>query len=268
MPSVAVNGIALHYHDDGPREGSPVIFIHAFPLHRAMCDGLIGVLVEAGYRVITPDLRGVGGSEVPPGPYPMSLLAADVLGLADELGLDRFVLGGLSMGGYVSLALLRQAPERVRAVILADTRAGADSDEGKANRETTAQKAEREGSSAIADSMLPRLLAPATINHKADVVAEVRAMIESNSPMGIAATARGMALRADSTDLLPEIDIPTLIIVGELDAITPPDESRFMQGRIPDATLTIIRDAGHLSNIDQPEEFNIKLIHFLLAHPS
>lgn len=267
MASAAINGIHLAYADLGPRDGLPIILLHAFPLRGAMWQAQADALIaDLGCRVIVPDLRGFGGSDVPPGPYPMELFAQDTLALADALGIDTFVLGGISLGGYITFATLRQAAHRIRGVILADTRAGADSEGERSNRTAMADSAERDGSASTADVMLPRLLSPKSINHPESANA-VRAMITSNSPAGIAATARGMALRPDSTELLAQITCPALIIVGELDLTTPIHEARTMFEHIPEAKLEVLRDAGHLSNLESIADFNLALEHFLQGLP-
>ncbi len=265
MPSIAVNGTTLSYRDEGAPADLAILLVHAFPLAGEQWrDQVPRLASELGARVVAPDLRGFGASAVPPGPYPMDLFAGDLLAMADALGLDRFVLCGLSMGGYVALALMRLAPDRVRALVLADTRPGADDETGRANRESLAQLAEREGSAAVATLQAPRLLSPSGLANP-DLVARVSAMITANQPAGIAAASRGMALRPDSTDLLPGIACPTQIIVGELDAVTPLSDARLMFERIPDARLAVLRDAGHLSNLEASEEFTSELITFVRA---
>jgi 3-oxoadipate enol-lactonase len=221
MTTATINGIALAWDAYGPAEGLPVVLAHAFPLRGALWAVQAEALArEAGCHVIVPDLRGFGASDAPPGPYPMDLFAADLLALVDHLGIDRFVLGGISMGGYIAFALLRSAPQRLRGLILTDTKASADSDEGRAGRETMAQLAEREGAPAVAEVMLPRLLS-ATGVADADLAATVRKWIATNQPQGIAGATRGMALRPDSTALLGQIACPTLIISGDQDVTTP-----------------------------------------------
>jgi 3-oxoadipate enol-lactonase len=267
MPNVVIDDVTMHYEEYGSPEGQTLILLHAFPLNGAMWADNAPALADAlGYHVVVPDLRGSGGSSVPAGPYPMERMAADVLGLADHLGVPSFALGGLSMGGYVSFALLRAAPGRVQALILADTRSGADTEEGKKSRETMAQLAEREGPGPVAEAMLPNLLS-ATGLANATLGDRVRAIIGANSGAGIAASTRGMALRSDSGDLLPTIACPTLIVVGEQDLLTPTHFSQSMFDVLPNATLQIISDAGHLSNLEQPAAFNDIVEHFLRALP-
>ena len=262
MPDATINGIKLHYEEYGPAAGLPVILLHAFPVRGALWEDQAQALAtEIVSHVIVPDLRGFGASDAPAGPYPMDLLARDVLALADHLNLPRFVLGGLSMGGYIAFAVLRLAGERLRGLILADTRAGADSDDGRAGRESVAQLAEREGAGAVADLMLPRLLSAAGLMNPA-IAGTVRGWITANQPTGIAGASRGMALRPDSTDLLGRIACPTLVICGDQDTTTPIYEARAMFDAIPDATLEIMTNAAHLSNLEAPEAFDMTLVHF------
>jgi pimeloyl-ACP methyl ester carboxylesterase len=265
MPTVNVKGNQLAFTEIGQRDGPPVILLHAFPLRGALWAAQADALSAAhGCRVILPDLRGFGASDVPAGPYAMEVMAQDALGLADALGIGRFALGGISMGGYIAFALLRQAAQRVSALILADTKATADTAGARQNRETLAQAAEREGLDAVADQMLPSLLSPAGVNQP-DLAGAVRAMILGNQPAGIAAAARGMAMRPDATELLPLITVPTLIIVGELDLTAPIHDARLMFERIPNARLEVLRDAGHLSNLEAPVDFNLALTQFMAA---
>lgn len=254
---VKVNGITLNYTDRG--QGPAVLLVHAFPLSGVMWQSQIDALADR-FRVIAPDLRGFGGSDAPTGPYPMETFAADLAGLLDTLGIEQVVLGGLSMGGYIAFAFWRNYPARVRALILADTRANPDNAEGKATRETNAQLAETQGASAIADQMLPKLLAP---NAPPALQSHVRSIIERNSPQGIAGALRGMALRPDATDLLTRIHVPTLFLVGAVDTLTTPDVMREMQAAVPNSRLVEIPGAAHVANLENPTAFNIALAEFL-----
>jgi pimeloyl-ACP methyl ester carboxylesterase len=188
-----------------------------------------------------------------------------VAALLDELRLERVVLGGLSMGGYVALAFYRLFPERVRALILADTRPQADTDEVRRNREETARRALDEGMTAIADVILPKLVEPSRQSEHPAAVAHLSEMILSTKPQGAASALRGMAVRRDQTELLSEITCPTLIIVGSLDAITPPADSEMMNRAILRSHLEVIEGAGHVSNLEFPAEFNRALENFLDA---
>lgn len=220
-------------------------------------------MLEGHFQVIAPDLPGHGETPVPPGPATMEEMASNVSGVMDALGVSEAVVCGLSMGGYVTLALCRMLPERVRALVLVDTRAQADTEEGRANREQQAQKALNEGMAGITDTMLPKLFSPETVARRPQVVARVREMMLNTKPEGAAAALRGMAQRADHRSFLNQINVPTLIIVGNQDAITPVEDSETMQREIRGSELRIIEGAGHVSNLEQPEEFNRALLTFL-----
>jgi len=261
---VRVNQADIAYDDHGI--GQPVIFLHAFPLNRSMWSELIiALLNEQRFRLVALDWRGFGESEISTDRSTMELLADDVAGLMDALGMQQAVLCGLSMGGYAAFAFLRKYPERVRGLILADTRPGADNEEGKANREKMAQIAEEQGSGAIVDLQIPKLLSDYTRQHHPDVEARARQMINAATSAGIAAASRGMAMRADSTDLLARISCPTLVLVGEEDGLIPPTVARDYATRIPEAQFVAIPQAGHLSNLEQPAAFLRIVREFLLA---
>ncbi|MBV9959754.1 MAG: alpha/beta fold hydrolase [Acidobacteria bacterium] len=254
-----VRGIELDYDDAG--EGLPVVLLHGYPFNRSMWREQAEALSES-YRVITPDLRGHGESEVA-ATVTMPLMAEDIAALLDELHIECAVIGGLSMGGYVALAFQQLFPARVRALVLADTKAQGDTQEAREVREQQALTALREGMEPIADAMLPKLLAPATLAEQPDTVARVREMILSTKPAGAAAAQRGMAAREDRTEMLSQIEVPTLILVGSEDAITPPALSTEMQRCIHGSRLELIKGAGHVSNLERPGEFTGALKSFL-----
>jgi len=255
-----INGVELAWEEAGA--GLPVVLLHAFPLNRRMW--ALQVKELAGrYRVITPDFRGAGESAVADEDSTMERLAEDIAGLLDHLGLDRVVLGGLSMGGYATFAFLRRYAARVTALILADTRATADTDDGKKARHEMAALAEREGAAPVAQQMVPKLLGATTQERKRDVVASVQEIILSNPPAGIARFQRGMAVRPDSRPLLPAIECPTLVLVGEEDTLTPPTDADVLVSGIGRSRLVRIPEAGHLSNLENPPAFNRALNDFL-----
>jgi pimeloyl-ACP methyl ester carboxylesterase len=257
-----INGIEIDYRDESA--GVPVIFIHAFPLNQRMWDDQFSGLRDR-VRAISLDLRGFGNSDAPNGAYSIDEMAADVRGLMTVLEIDRAILVGLSMGGYIALAFFRNHPEAVRGLVLADTRAGADTQEARERRLSSAMKAEREGSRAIGEDMIPLLLGRTTLETRPSVVEKVRAMIEGNSPQGIAGAQRAMAGRRDSMNMLSVIDVPSLIVVGSEDSLTPVAEAERMRGGIRGARLRTIDSAGHLSNLEQPEQFNAALIDFIAS---
>jgi 3-oxoadipate enol-lactonase len=259
MSRVRVRDIEMAFDVVG--EGLPVVLLHGFPFNRSMWREQAASL-SVGYQIITPDLRGHGESELSE-TATMALMASDVAALMDELKIERAVVGGLSMGGYVTLAFYHLYPERVRALVLADTRAQADTDEAQELREQQALKILSEGMQPIADAMLPKILSTVTLDEQPETVARVREMILSTKPEGAAAALRGMAVREDRRDLLPQIDVPALIIVGSEDAITPPELSREMHQEIRGSRLEVIEGAAHVSNLERPSEFNRALKTFL-----
>lgn len=215
------------------------------------------------YRVITLDLRGHGESDALLWNFTLEDYAKDVYELLRHLNVQHATFIGLSMGGYILFTLYRLFPDVVKALVLADTRAQEDHEEGKAGRLSLAQTAYKEGPTSIADMMIPKLLAPTTIENRKNIVAQVRSMILNNQSSGIIVDLMAMASRPDSTSLLPQISCPTLVMVGENDVATPPSESRYIAQRIPHAQLATISHAGHLSNYEQPEAFNQALESFL-----
>ncbi|HVU67035.1 MAG TPA: alpha/beta fold hydrolase, partial [Ktedonobacteraceae bacterium] len=226
------------------------------------------LLADQRYRLIALDWRGFGESEIAssatrPVISSMAMLASDVAGLMDTLGIQQAVLCGLSMGGYAAFAFARAYPERLRGLILADTRPGADTPEAVARRENIAQLAETRGPGAIADLQLPDLISDYTRQHHPEVETRVRQLIDMATPQGIAAASRGMAVRGDSSDLLARIACPTLVIVGEKDSLIPPYVARDYAARIPGAQMVILPHAGHLSNLEQPQSFIQTIRQFL-----
>ena len=264
MGLATINGINLSYTDEG--RGAPVVLLHAFPQSRAMWAPQVTALSNR-HRVIAPDFRGFGESDAPEGAYTLDQYADDVAGLLDHLAIQRAVFVGLSMGGYTLFALYRKYAARVKGLVLADTRAQADTEEGRAGRSAMVATAREQGAGAIADLMLPKLLSPAARQTNPDLVRQVRSAIERTKVSGIAGALTAMAGRPDSVPLLAQIACPTLVVTGELDGPAPPADGRLMAERIPGARLEIIPRAGHLSNLEEPDRFNRALLDFLEAVP-
>lgn len=250
---ITVNGISLAYSDTG--RGLPLVFLHAFPLNRRMWAGQEAAL-SLHHRVITIDLRGHGESDAPLWHYSLEQAADDVRALLDHLSINRALFVGLSMGGYLLFALYRRYPDCVQGMVLADTRAQADTPEGRNGRFQMAQIAYKQGPAAIADLMIPKLLSPATIQGRPEIVRQVRTMIEGNQMSGIAGDLMAMAERPDSVPLLKQITCPVQIIVGDLDQATPPADAKLMADQIAHSRLTIIPNAAHVANLEQPDLFN------------
>lgn len=207
------------------------------------------------FRLVALDWPGFGESDIINTISPMEEFADIVAQLMETLGMRQAILCGLSMGGYAAFAFLRKYPQRLSGLILADTRPGADTPEARVNRENVAKIAMTEGTEAIANMQLPRLISEYTRQHEPQVETRLRQMINEATSQGIAAASLGMAQRLDSTDLLAGIQVPTLVIVGEQDALTPPDVARAYAQQIPNSQVVVIPQAGHASNMEQPEAF-------------
>lgn len=242
------------------REGS-VVLVHAFPLSARLWDPQRDAL-PAGWRLLSPDLPGFGASTVPPA-HRMDDMARSVLASMDAAGIDRAVIGGMSMGGYVTFAMHRAAPERFSGMILVDTRATADSDVQREGRTKMIETARAKGAPAIADEMLPKLLGPTTQRERPEIAAQVRTMIEANPPGAIAGALEAMRDRPDSTTRLASITVPTLIVCGEEDTLTPPADSEALHRGISNSRLVILPRAGHLSGLEAPAAFAAALASFL-----
>ncbi len=219
--------------------------------------------LKQGFRVVTYDIRGHGESDVGDGQYTMELFADDLIGILDSLKTEKAVLCGLSMGGYIALRAVEKRQERVEGLILCDTKAEADSNEAKLKRAATIRSVKDQGMKPFIESQIHALLAPQTITKNPAIVETVRRMIQRNSPLGICGALLAMAGRTDTSTFLPGLKIPTLILVGENDTLTPPEVSKSMHGKIPHSTMHIIQRAGHLSNLENTEDFNRHLSDFL-----
>ena len=257
MPTLSVDGVPLHYRDEG--RGLPVLLFHAFPLHGGAFAPQVAALKER-YRFLLPDARGFGASQLGEGPTEMSRIARDGLALLDALGLETAVVGGVSMGGYASMALLREDASRVRALLLLDTQVTADDEAGRARRETQAQDALARGVQSVLENNLPKLIASPVDSPVGRQVAE---LMRQGTPEGIAAALRGMGLRHDSKDMLARFAGPALVVVGERDDVTPLEKARQMADLVTGAQLEVIPGAGHLANLENPEAFNRVLDAFL-----
>ena len=262
VPFAEVDGARLHYAEAGSGEPA-LVLLHAFPLHSGMWAPQLEGL-SSGRRVIAPDLLGFGGSDAPESMYRYTMLGyADlVAGLLDRLGLDRVVLGGLSMGGYVAFAFLRQYPERVSALILADTRAEADTTEAYERRTNQQDQVARIGTTALIEVLLAGLLSDHTKATRLDLVEQVRRLL-ANPAAGFIGALEAMKHRPDATDELSAISVPTLVIVGEDDSLSPPEVARDIHERIKGSTLAVLPRAGHLSSLEAAEEFNAAVAGFL-----
>jgi pimeloyl-ACP methyl ester carboxylesterase len=244
-----------------------LVLIHAFPVGVRLFEPQLSAF--PGWQVITPSLSGFDGNGLA-GEASADAYARHVLGELDKRRIERAVIGGVSMGGYITFGVVRQAPDRVRGVILADTRSTADTADAREGRERMLRtvlgpdgEPKQSGPAAIAAEMLPKLLGKTTQTRRPDIVRRVKEMIEGQTPEGLAAAIRVLMSRPDSTPLLSRMTAPALVIVGDEDTLTPPSDSERMAAEIPRATLVTIPEAGHLANLEAPQAFNAAVSRFL-----
>ena len=277
--TVEVGSRTVRYLESGA--GWPLVLLHAFPLSSEMWRPQLEK-PPGGWRILAPDLRGFGPSSSqtggaaersrPTAAVPnrrmltLADMAEDVTGWLDVLRIDSAAIGGLSMGGYLTFTLFRMAPERFTAVILANTKATADTPEGRAARDSMSALVRAEGPSAVADQMIPKLLGETTRSTRPDLVQTIRRLIEANDADAIDGAIQAMKDRADATDLLPQIARPTLVIAAEEDMLIPRTESEMMHSRLPRSQLVVLARSGHVSNMETPDDFSGALSNFLHAN--
>jgi 3-oxoadipate enol-lactonase len=254
-------GFIMAYEEHGV--GIPLLLVHAFPLNRSMWELQNNDMTDIA-RVIAPDLRGFGASEHPKGAYSMEIMADDCHALLESAaGGQPAVICGLSMGGYVAMTYYRKYPDKVRGLVLAGTRAGADPPEGKANRDKAAEQVLEQGIGALVADMLPKMLAPKTYATDPELVTRVESIMMDASVNGVVGALMAMKDRPDSSELLTHVQVPTLILHGADDQLISPEEAGKMHAAIKDSRLIILADAGHLCNLEQPGLFNEALREFL-----
>ena len=253
----------IRYLESG--SGWPVVLLHAFPLSAEMWREQFEHIPD-GFRFIAPDLAGFGATSPLDQAPTMDAYAADVGALLDHLEIERATIGGLSMGGYITFALYRKAPERFLGVVLANTRPQADTPEGRDGRMKMRQLVGERGVGAVADQMMPKLLGETSRQHRAGLERRVRALIEANTAAGVAAAIEAKMQRPDSTPDLEKIGRPTLIVAGDEDTLIPRADAEVMNARIPRSRLVVLDAAGHLSNLEVPDEFSAALADFLTAN--
>ena len=256
---IDIGGIGIEYADQG--RGPMVLFLHAFPLSLGMWDGQAELAVRN--RVVRFDARGFGGSETGDAMLTMDRIADDAALLIEKLRLGPVVLAGCSMGGYAAFSFVRKHPSLLRGLVLCDTRAAADSPEGRKSRGDLAAKVMKEGAKAAVDAFLPKLVGDTTRASRPDVIAKVRDMILATDPQGISDGLYGLASRPDSNATLREVAVPTLVICGEEDSITPVADAEALQRGIKGAELSVIPKSGHLCALETPSEFNAIVGRFL-----
>lgn len=256
-----VNNITISYNDVG--EGSiPVIFLHGFPFDKSMWKGQLDTL-KSSNRVIACDIRGFGKSTDEKTLLSIDLFGNDLVAFMDKLNIDKAILCGLSMGGYIALHVLKRFPERFEALILSDTQCIADTAEVKENRYKAIEQINLDGAAAFNEKFIKSVFHPDSLTNKIELVENLRSIVFANSKEIITAGLTALAERSETCSSLKAIRIPTLIICGREDKVTPLGQSEYMHGHIEGASLKIIDNAGHVSNLEQPEEFNKHLLDFL-----
>jgi pimeloyl-ACP methyl ester carboxylesterase len=242
----------------------PVLLIHGHPFDHTLWDPQAGALRTAGHQVITPDLRGYGAGPPPAGDVTLlSDFAADLAETLDRHGAQRAVVGGVSMGGQIAMEFHARYPERVSALVLADTSPVADDEAGRNRRTTLADRLLVEGMAGYAAEVLDQMITPYHVVEQPAVAAHVRRMMLGTDPKGAAAALRGRAQRPDYQDSLSRVRVPALVLVGDEDAFTPLDQAELIRNLIPDSELVVIDRAGHLPGLEQPERFTTALLAFL-----
>lgn len=256
-----INGLSISYHDVG--EGTvPVIFLHGFPFNKSMWKSQMDAL-KTNYRVIAIDFRGFGQSTDEKSDLSMDLFGLDLIAFMDKLNIPKAVVCGLSMGGYVALNVTQKFPERFKALILCDTQCNADTSEGREKRYATIEDINANGPEAFSENFIKGVFHPNSFISKTEIVENLRNVVIGNNQEAITAGLAALAIRSETCSGLKDIRIPTLIICGDEDQLTPVVKSKAMQQQIQGAELKIIEHAGHVSNLEQPEQFNMHVSNFL-----
>jgi 3-oxoadipate enol-lactonase len=255
-----IRGVNIVYDDLGT--GNVILLIHGQPFNRSMWDDQRDLLLK-NYRLIIPDLRGYGESGITEGIVLLDELALDLIHLLDQLSISNAIVVGLSMGGQIALEMYRWQPGLFKGIVLADTDARAEDDQGYQNRLTLSATILNDGMEKFTDNRIRHFMCAGTFKNRPAVAKRVEKMMKGTSPAGSAAVQRGRAERLDYTPLLAKINFPALIVVGEQDEFTPVESAIYMHDRINNSTLAIIKDSGHIANMEQAEEFNVALKDFL-----
>lgn len=261
MATISLDGITVGYDDEGA--GQALLFVHGHPFDRSMWRPQVERFAREGRRTIAPDLRGYGATTVVPGKTTLDRFARDLVALLDHLRITSAVAVGLSMGGQIVMELYRLFPDRVAGLVLADTSAPAETDDGKRARNAAADRLLREGMAPYSHEVLTKMVAPHNVEALPDVAEHVLGMMLATSPEGAAAALRGRAERPDYVAMLAGVTVPTLVVVGAEDEFTPLEEARLMHEQVPGSSLVVIDGAAHMPNLERPDEFDEALATFL-----
>lgn len=259
---ITVNKLKVSYTDEGPDHAPVIILIHGFPFNKSMWNKQVEALIE-NYRVIAYDVRGYGNSDAGAEDFSIGLFVSDLLGLMDTLKIEKAMLCGLSMGGYIALNAIVNYPKHFQALLLCDTTCMGDSPEAKEKRMKTIESINAKGIEQYANESVKKLFAPESFVTSKDKIVRIKSMIMETSQLSLTRTLLALSNRTDTCDKLSEIAVPVLIVVGKEDQITPPSAAHFMQKNIKGSLLKIVEHAGHLSNIENTYEFNNYLMEFV-----
>jgi 3-oxoadipate enol-lactonase len=259
---VKLNDTTINYTERGLPQGIPVTFIHGFPFDHTMWEPQMKALPNQ-FRAITYDVRGHGDSDVGDGQYSIEFFVDDLINLLDHLVIEKTILCGLSMGGYIALRAYERHPDRFKALVLCDTKSEPDSNEAKLKRSATVRNVKTNGVAPFADEFAVSIFAPQTFQKHPEIVESIKEIIKSNSPIGICGASLALGCRTDTTPALPGINVPTLLLVGEHDKLTPPAVVEAMHKRISGSAYYVIPEAAHMSNLENAPESNRYLIEFL-----
>jgi len=259
-----INNLSVSYTDEGEKESSVIIFIHGFPFNKSMWNSQVGSLKE-NYRAITYDIRGHGDSKAGNEVFSIDLFVNDLISFLDTLKIDKAILCGLSMGGYIALNAIEKHNERFDALILSDTQCIADTPEAKEKRMKAIESIRKTGVEKYAEESIKNLFASESFTTRVKEIADVREMIVNTSEQSLCNTLLALSVREETCTKLSAIKVPVLIMVGSEDKITPPAAARFMHEKIKGSLLKVIDHAGHLSNLENPDEFNVQLKKFVAS---
>jgi 3-oxoadipate enol-lactonase len=260
-----IDDIAVNYIEHGSTQGLPVVFIHGFPFSHKMWEPQMHELPN-DIHAIAYDVRGHGSSDVGDGQFTIEMFVDDLIALLDHLSIEKTILCGLSMGGYIALRATERHPNRIKGLLLCDTKSGADTNEEKIKRTSSIKIVKSEGVSAFADNFVKAIFWAKTFENNPGAIELTKELIRTNSPLGICGTLLALASRTDTTQSLSSINVPTCIIVGEYDLRTPPSCAQEMHKAISGSELHILSNAGHMSNLENSNDFNKNLIAFLKKH--
>jgi pimeloyl-ACP methyl ester carboxylesterase len=263
----AINNTLIRYIDIGISTATPVIFIHGFPFSHKMWTfpGGQTEALSGTNRVIAYDVRGHGESEVGSGHYSIEFFVDDLIGLMNHLSVEKAILCGLSMGGYIALRAIERHPDRFIGLVLCDTKSESDPNEGRVKRAQTIKEIQENGLKVYAENYVKSVFAPESLQNKQDIVKAIQSTIERTSPTALFGTLLALAARTDTTLALPFIKVPALILVGEKDLLTPPAAGQMMKEKIPNAQFFVIPNAAHMSNLENPALFNKYLVEFIAS---